>query len=359
MSATNDNELSSTGAISPRREPAPAAATTSCQDELINILIVDDEPKNLTVLETVLADPSYRLVCAESAERALFALVAEEFALLVLDIRMPDMSGFELAQLIKERKKTAGVPIIFLTAYYGEDEHVLEGYSTGAVDYLQKPINPVILRSKVAVFAELYRKSRESARANGTLSTEVTARRRAEEQLRQLNDELEERVAERTECLLKREREMRSLADNTPDILTRFDPELRYVFVNSAIERATGCPPDAFPGRGMREVGLPDPLCTLWERAPQVCVRHKAAVFSRVRLRGPGRGSAVRHAPGARARPGRPGRVRPRGHGRRHGPEACRGGPQERRPAQGRVPGHPRPRTSQPAGAPAGRASRC
>ena len=125
----------------------------------INILIVDDEPKNLTVLETVLDDPGYRLVRAESADQALLALVAEEFALLILDIRMPGMTGFELAQMIKERKKTAQVPIIFLTAYYNEDQHVLEGYGTGAVDYLHKPVNPAILRSKVAVFAELHRKS--------------------------------------------------------------------------------------------------------------------------------------------------------------------------------------------------------
>ena len=131
------------------------------------------------MLETVLTDPSYRLVRAESAEQALLALVAEEFALLVLDIRMPGMSGFELAQLIKQRKKTAGVPIIFLTAYYNEDQHVLEGYGTGAVDYLHKPMNPTILCSKVAVFAELYRKSREIARANNTLRIEVAARRGA------------------------------------------------------------------------------------------------------------------------------------------------------------------------------------
>ena len=133
----------------PRRDP-------------INILIVDDEPKNLTVLETILDDPGYRLVRAESADQALLALVAEEFALLILDIRMPGMTGFELAQMIKERKKTAQVPIIFLTAYYNEDQHVLEGYGTGAVDYLHKPVNPAILRSKVAVFAELHRKNREA-----------------------------------------------------------------------------------------------------------------------------------------------------------------------------------------------------
>ena len=118
------------------------ACCRSITDAPINILIVDDEPKNLTVLETVLDDPGYRLVRAESADQALLALVAEEFALLILDIRMPGMTGFELAQMIKERKKTARVPIIFLTAYYNEDQHVLEGYGTGAVDYLHKPVNP-------------------------------------------------------------------------------------------------------------------------------------------------------------------------------------------------------------------------
>src|SRR4051812_39595763 len=99
----------------------------------VNILIVDDEPKNLAVLETVLDDPGYRLVRATSGEEALLALMAEEFAVLVLDVRMPGMNGFEVAQLVKERKKTARIPIIFLTAYYNEDQHVLEGYGSRAV----------------------------------------------------------------------------------------------------------------------------------------------------------------------------------------------------------------------------------
>ena len=157
----------------------------------INILIVDDEPKNLTVLELVLNDPGYRLVRARSADEALLALVAEEFALLILDVRMPGMTGFELAQMVKERKKTAHVPIIFLTAFYNEDQHVLEGYGSGAVDYLHKPINPVILRSKVAVFAHLHRMHRENAEANRALTEEVAERRRAEDQLRETVQELE------------------------------------------------------------------------------------------------------------------------------------------------------------------------
>jgi signal transduction histidine kinase len=173
-------------------------SVSTMRDGPINILIVDDEPKNLMVLETVLDDPSYRLVRAGSADQALLALVVEEFALLILDIRMPGMTGFELAQMIKERKKTAGVPIIFLTAYYSEDQHVIEGYGSGAVDYLHKPVNPTVLRSKVAVFAELHRKSRESEAANRSLLAEVTERRRAQEELRELNETLEQRVADRT-----------------------------------------------------------------------------------------------------------------------------------------------------------------
>ena len=167
----------------------------------INILIVDDEPKNLTVLETILDDPGYRLVRAGSADQALLALIVEEFALLILDIRMPSMTGFELANMIKERKKTARVPIIFLTAYYNEDQHVLEGYGTGAVDYLHKPVNAAVLRSKVAVFAELHRMNRECSIANRALLSEVTERRRAEDRLQQLNETLELRVAERTQVL--------------------------------------------------------------------------------------------------------------------------------------------------------------
>ena len=190
-----------------------AGSAYSVNVEPINILIVDDEPKNLTVLETVLNDPAYRLVRASSADQALLALVVEEFALIILDVQMPGMTGFELAKMIKERKKSARVPIIFLTAYYNEDQHVLEGYGTGAVDYLHKPVNAAVLRSKVAVFADLHCKSREIDLANRALLAEVTERRRAEERLRELNDTLEQRVAERTEALRESETRMRLAQD--------------------------------------------------------------------------------------------------------------------------------------------------
>jgi PAS domain S-box-containing protein len=146
--------------VSPRQAP-------------VNILIVDDEPRNLTVLEAILEDPAYRLVRAESAEQAMHALLVDEFALLIVDIRMPGATGFEFAQMIKARKKTASVPIIFLTAYYGDDQHIIQGYEAGAVDYLGKPLNSAILRSKVAIFAELYQKQRTLEQINRTLAAVV------------------------------------------------------------------------------------------------------------------------------------------------------------------------------------------
>ena len=213
--------------LPPRLRPAAVSPASAFHAGLINILIVDDEPKNLAVLETVLNDPDYRLVRAESADQALHALVMEEFALLILDIRMPDMTGFELAQLIKERKKTAQVPIIFLTAYYNEDQQVLEGYGTGAVDYLHKPLNPAILRSKVAVFADLYRKSR-------TLLAEVAERRQTEEQLRELNETLEQRVAERTQAL---EMANAALHETGEPYRSLFDDSLDAIFFLGVDER--------------------------------------------------------------------------------------------------------------------------
>jgi DNA-binding response OmpR family regulator len=150
-------DASNGGDLNPDDNRKIAAATTPTlhSEAPVNILIVDDEPKNLTVLEAILDDPGYRLVRAETTERALLALLFDEFALLILDIRMPGMTGLELAKMIRARKKTANVPIIFLSAYYDDDQQVIEGYETGAVDYIAKPINSAILRSKVGIFAAM------------------------------------------------------------------------------------------------------------------------------------------------------------------------------------------------------------
>lgn len=191
--------------------PVADVTVVAVEEAVINILIVDDEPKNLTVLETVLDAPRYQVIRADSADKALLALLKYEFAVLILDVQMPGTTGFELAQMIKERKRTSEVPIIFLTAYYNEDQHVIEGYDSGAVDYLLKPINPAILRSKVAVLAELFLKQRQLENANRALSDEVAERRLIQQQLSELNDTLEQRVAERTEAHKQAEQQVRML----------------------------------------------------------------------------------------------------------------------------------------------------
>jgi len=162
------------------------------------VLIVDDQPRNLDVLEAMLGETECTLIRATSADAALLALVRHEFAALVLDIRMPGMTGIELAALIKQRKRSQHVPILFLTAHSGNDEDVLRGYGVGAVDYLSKPINADIFRSKIAVFVDLFRKTRALADLNHALQREVAERELAQQALRASNEDLERRVLERT-----------------------------------------------------------------------------------------------------------------------------------------------------------------
>src|SRR6187455_3876509 len=114
-----------------------------------------------------------------------------DFAAIVLDVQMPDISGIELAKMIKQRKRTQHVPIIFLTAHYREDEHAVLGYDVGAVDYLTKPVNPVVLRSKVNVFVDLFTKTRALADMNRAAQEAEDALREANSQLAARNEALE------------------------------------------------------------------------------------------------------------------------------------------------------------------------
>ena len=161
------------------------------------------------------------------------------------------MNGFELAQMVKNRKKTAAIPIIFLTAYFGDDEHVQEGYSTGAVDYLHKPINAAVLRSKVSVFAALHRKTRQSARwPIEALLYEIAERHHAQERLRKLNAELERRVAMRTaELSSESEARFRALAEEMPHLVWETDANGRSTYQNSKWRAYTGLPRGLSRGR--------------------------------------------------------------------------------------------------------------
>lgn len=127
----------------------------------VKILLVDDRPENLVALEAILDPLDHTLVRASSGEEALKALLTHEFALILLDVSMPGMDGFETAARIKRRDKTRDIPIIFLTALSNEPSHAFRGYAAGAVDYLAKPFDPWILRAKVSVFVDLHLKSRQ------------------------------------------------------------------------------------------------------------------------------------------------------------------------------------------------------
>jgi signal transduction histidine kinase/ActR/RegA family two-component response regulator len=129
-----------------------------------NILLVDDRPENLLVLKATLASLGENLIDARSGKEALKYLLEEEFAVILLDVMMPDMDGFETARLIREREKSRHTPIIFVTAMLRDDADAFKGYSVGAVDYIMKPFQPEILRSKVSVFVDLFRKTEEIKR---------------------------------------------------------------------------------------------------------------------------------------------------------------------------------------------------
>jgi CheY-like chemotaxis protein len=123
------------------------------------ILLVDDRPENLLALEAILSSLNQELVRADSGETALKRLLTDEYAVILLDVQMPGLDGFETATHIKRREKTKNVPIIFLTAISNEPHHAFRGYAAGAVDYLSKPFDPWVLRAKVSVFIDLYDKT--------------------------------------------------------------------------------------------------------------------------------------------------------------------------------------------------------
>lgn len=220
-------------------------------DSRVKILIVDDQAANLDALEAVLDSADYHLIRAESAQECLLALLKDDIAAIVLDIKMPGISGLELAQIIKQRKRTEHIPILFLTAHMLDERDVLRGYGAGAVDYLGKPINPAILRSKVAVFADLFRKTRALAEANASLQVEIAERHRAQDALRLANEELEVRVLDRTadlsaanDALRDSEERYRQLVQALPTAVYTCDRKGRIRLYNAAAVSLWGREPE-------------------------------------------------------------------------------------------------------------------
>src|SRR5689334_1732199 len=167
------------------------------------ILLVDDREDNLLSIETILEPAGYTFVKAMSGREALKVLLNEfDFALILMDVKMPNLNGFETASLIYQREKLRHIPIIFITANNFGDENVFKGYSTGAVDYIYKPINPDLLRAKVSVFIDLYKKNHQLiaqeqrlVAINKNLENEVLERKMSEEKIKDLNRQLLENIS--------------------------------------------------------------------------------------------------------------------------------------------------------------------
>jgi len=175
----------------------PAAPNGQVKSD-IKILLVDDREDNLFSIEAILEKDNYTIVKARSGREALKVLLhQQDFSLILMDVQMPELNGFETATIIYERDKLKNIPIIFITAFSYDEDYIFKGYKTGAVDYIYKPIKPEVLRMKVSVFVELYRKNQQLLlhekkllATNRSLQKEIEERRTSEEKIRLLNQQL-------------------------------------------------------------------------------------------------------------------------------------------------------------------------
>ncbi len=224
-------------------------------DVQANVLLVDDKPENLLAMETVLADLGHNLISVTSAREALRFLLIEDVALILLDVQMPGLTGFELAELIRERERTQHTPIIFVSATSVNEQYIFKGYSLGAVDYLTKPIEPEILKSKVRFFSRLFLQNYEIKRQAAMLE-------QANVRLDILNTDLEDRVSQRTGQLESANRELEN------EIAVRKVSEARLA-TEHAVTRALADADDlksAVPMiLGAFREHMKANICTLWE----------------------------------------------------------------------------------------------
>src|SRR5690242_11742173 len=210
---------------------------TMSSNEKVNILMVDDQPAKLLSYEVILKELGENLIKATSGKEALEHLLRNEIAVVLMDVSMPDIDGFELAEIIREHPRYQRTAIIFISAVHLSDVDRIKGYERGAVDYISVPVIPELLRAKVSVFAELYRKTQE---------------------LERLNRELEERVAERTEELRESESQFRSLANSIPQLAWMTHPDGSIFWYNQRWYDYTGTTFDDVKGWGWKIVHLPD-----------------------------------------------------------------------------------------------------
>jgi PAS domain S-box-containing protein len=207
-------------------------------NDQVNILMVDDQPAKLLSYEAILGELGENLIKATSGREALEHLLKNDVAVVLMDVSMPEMDGFELAEIIRQHPRFQRTAIIFISAVHLTDLDKLKGYQRGAVDYISVPVVPELLRAKVSVFSELHRKSRQLERLNRELEDRVLQRteelRKSETQIRKLNDELTQRLAE-----------LETIMQVLPiGIAVAQDPECRIVTTNAALSNLLGTDPD-------------------------------------------------------------------------------------------------------------------
>ena len=199
--------------------------------ELVPVLVVDDRQENLAAIEAILMNRGYELLFATSGDAALGLVLQHEFAAMLIDVRMPGMDGFELATMIKQRKRSRHTPIIFLTASAPDLEHIYRGYSVGAVDYMTKPLDADVLRAKVEIFAEMLRKDRR---------------------IRSQAEEL--RVARERELAAIHAQRYRNLAEAIPQIVWTAAPDGAITYFNARWTELTGKATELTLGWGWLEM---------------------------------------------------------------------------------------------------------
>lgn len=237
-------------------------------DEPVKLLLVDDRQEDLDALQMILADPAYEFVAVRSGAEALKRVLSDDFAVVLLDVMLPELDGFEVAQLIKQRDRSRHTPILFLTAMGSEMNAIYRAYSAGGVDYLTKPIEPDVVRAKVAIFASLFRQDRQI--------------RRQAIQLREAEQREKERQLE--EVRKAGEARYRNLADAIPGIVWTATPDGRLSYANRAWYLYTGLEVEQTVGVGWLESVHPDERAAL--SAAWVATVVRPDVFTReVRLR--------------------------------------------------------------------------
>ncbi|HXH29286.1 MAG TPA: ATP-binding protein [Bacteriovoracaceae bacterium] len=204
----------------------------------VNILVVDDRPEGILAVQAVLSSPGYNIVTAASGNEALRHLLRDDFAVILLDVQMPIMNGFETASVVKTREKSRDIPIIFMSAINQDEQYVYQGYGVGAIDYLLKPFDPYILRSKVAIFVDIFKKK-------------ILIKEQA---LKLYENEVKAHAASKDKLELENLRRYQNLADSIPQIVFRLFKDGSFDYFNKVWFEYTGLTLETSSGLKWKDV---------------------------------------------------------------------------------------------------------